>query len=435
MGLYDKVVNVLSFNVLQTVLSKGLAFVNFAILIRLLSVEEIGIIGLSGGYIALLGFVMLLPESIFIRDFSKIRLRANDYISSFLGFGGIRNLVLFILALPVAWWVSQEQSTFTVGMYFILLVLSTLINSLSSPFREAFYANYRQARITFVDLSLNVVSFASLGLLYFSRDVLTYGFLQVLVALLGVGWWYWNAKQKMGFTFKLPGDWIKISYDSIRGFVFWNHLGGVINRLVYQADIVILSFFVSLAALGEYTIALTIANVFFVFPQLVQKLMSLSFSQIEKQSLSKNLGVAVRYNTLFSLAQFLGYWALGHYLIDFLHIKNAPLVFTYSLFLAGGVTLLNLARPWISLAVVRIEPKKFFTHLFLFPCALAMVIYWVAAQTSGVMGVAQANVLAYFIVGGWAVFYISLALGVRPDFFYLASFERKWLLRTIGKKK
>ncbi len=430
MSLFGKVFRVVSFNAFQTIFSKGIAFINFAILIRLLSGEDIGVIGLSAGYVALMGFLLVLPESIFIRDFLEIRKRLNEYISAFLGFNAVRGLVLFLFAIPVAFWLSQIQLNPELGSYFLLLVLATLLNTLSGPFREAFYSNYRQARIAFVDLSLNVVSLLVLVALFFSRSVVTYGWLQVLVALIGVGWWYWNARKAIHFRFQWHLRWFGMATDAIKGFAIWNHLAGAMMRLVYQADVVILGFFVSLAALGDYTVALTLANVFFVFPQMIQKVMSLSFSQMEKkETVSPVLGVVVRYNTILSLAQFVGYAVVGPWLIALLSPDNPGTVFLYSLYLAGGVTLLNITRPWISLAVVRIPPKRFFTMLFLGPCLLAIGIYWAAANYYGIVGVAQANILTYFIVGVWGVLYTTHSLRILPRLFYPAEFEKRLIHR------
>ncbi len=434
MNLFARVANVVSFNVLQTFFSKALAFVNFAILVRLLSAEEIGILGLSGGYVALLGFVLILPESVFIRDFVKIKGDINKYLSSFFGFSIVRSLLLLLMAVPVAVWLYFQQQSEVVAAYFLLLVTSTLLTSLTGPFREAFYANFRQARITFVDLILNIVSLSALVILFFSQNILTYGFIQVMVALLGVGWWYWNAVSKLGFSFHLFQGWLTLAWKSVQGFALWNHLSGMAIRLISQADIVILGFFVGLIELGNYAVALTIASVFFVFPQLIQKAVTLSFSQRETNESTRNiLGIAIRYNTLFSLAQLGGYILVGPYLVSWLSPANPDVVFAYSVYLATGVTFYNLARPWLALIVAKIDARKFFFELFLIPCLFAVPLYLFFVSREGAIGLAQANIIAYALLSVWTAIYCMKTLHVYPRF-QLAPFEKNMLVKVFRKK-
>ncbi len=430
MGLYARVINVLSFNVVQTIASKGLAFLNLAILIRLLATEEIGIIGLAGGYVALLGFILVLPESVFIRDFPKIKNKINQYLSSFFAFSLLRSGVLLLLGGIVAAWLGINGSDPRLPVYFMLLVGSTVLTSLSGPFREAFYANFRQARIALIDLSLNVLSIISLALLYFSQDVITYGILQVVVALIGIGWWYQNAHSKLGFTFTLFPGWMALSWASIQGFALWNHFSGIAIRLVSQSDIVILGFFSTLTELGNYSVALTISGVFFVFPQLVQKAASLSFSQSDANTANPvMLGAVVRYNTLFSLAQFLAYIIAGPFLLPLLVPEHFNVVWEYSLYLVGGVTLYNLARPWLSLIVIKVNPMMFFFQLFLIPCTASVVIYWFFAAEYGALGVAQANMLAYGLLGVMTILYARYKIKTTPSF-KLLPFETRALARV-----
>ncbi|MEK6970139.1 MAG: oligosaccharide flippase family protein [archaeon] len=426
MTLFTRVFSVLSFGTLQVIFSKLISFINFAILVRLLTHEEIGIIGLAGGYMALLGFLMVLPENVFIRDFKKMQGRLNEYISSFFFFGVMRSLVLFVVAGGMALHLSSLQSDPRLTLYFLLLVGTTLLNSLVGPFREAFYGAYRQARITFVDVISNLLLLTLIGLLYFQRDVIVYGWLQLGVAMLGLVWWIWNAHRHLHFSFFPPT--FQLAIDSLRNFSIWNHLAGSVIRLVYQIDIVILGFFVGLGVVGDYAVALTLANVFFVFPQMIQKVLSLSLSSVEdKRTLENMLGIAVRYNTLFSVAQWGAFLIMGPWLISLLGPESPAQIWTYSIYLVSGVTLFNIARPWSSLAVSKIPPKDFFFKLFFLPSMVAVPIYWYAAAQLGALGVAKANLVTFFILGGWLIIYMHIHLKLIPRIFYFSPHEKHFL--------
>ncbi len=436
MTLFQKIVSVLSFGSLQILASKFIGLIQFAVLVRLLSTSEIGIIGLAGGYVAILSFILVSPESILIRDFKKIQPKLNVYVSSFLQFLIYRNILIFAGGSLVAWYVLPLPDNPALTAYFILLLLYHLITSLSGPLREAFYGYYRQARITIVDLMVSIMLIATMPILYFSRDVVVYGMLQVLVASLGVGWWYWNARRYLNFLF-VGGlnfrKWnIKLSLDTIRQFGVWNHLSWMVIRLVYQVDIVLLGFFVSLEALGSYAVALTIANVFLVFPLMLQKILSLSLSQIEDKIVLQNIfGVTVRYNTIFSLAQFLGFIFLGGFIISIFGPDNPGVVWLYSLYIIAGITLFNVVRPWTSLAFIHLSPREYFLGLYAVPAICSVPIYFLAAQYGGALGVAKANVLTFGLIALWVVLYVRYRVRLSPNLKFISTSEKSFAEKMV----
>lgn len=436
MTLFKKIFSVLSFGGLQVVLSKFISLIQFAILVRLLSISDIGVIGLAGGYAAILSFILVSPEGVLVRDFKKIQPNLNVYISSFLQFLVVRNLLVFFLWLFLSIFLFPIQDNPKLLFYFMLLLLYNLIFSFSNPLREAFYGYYRQARIMLVDIFINILLLASMVVLFFSRDVITYGVLQVVGSIIGVIWWYWNARRYLNFSF-VGGlnirKWnIRLSLDTIRQFGVWNHLSWMILRLVYQVDIVLLGFFVSLETLGSYAVALTIANVFLVFPLMLQKVLSLSLSQIENKTVLQNIfGVIVRYNTIFSLAQLIGFVFLGGFIINIFGPDNPGAVWLYSLYIIAGITLFNIVRPWTSLAFIRLSPREYFLGLYAAPALCAVPIYYLAAQYGGALGVAQANVITFGIIALWVVFYVRYRVRLSPNLKFVSASEKFFAERLV----
>jgi O-antigen/teichoic acid export membrane protein len=344
-------------------------------------------------------------------------------------FSAMRGIILFTLLIPVSFLLFHSASDSRLGGYFLLVGGATLVGTLTGPFREAFYGFFRQGRITKVDVMTSVLLLLSMIFLFFSRDVLTYGWLQLFSAVVGVILWYFTAVKHLHFRF-ISGVKLKFSIDALRGFSFWNHLSGWVVKLVYQIDIVILGFFAALSGVGSYSVALTLANVFFLFPQMVQKVLSLSFSQLPDERVPTLFGVGVRYNTALSLIQWIGFVLLGWVLMLIVQPENPDHVLTYGVYIAAGVAIINVARPWIALSLSRIYPRKIFFELYLIPSLAAVPIYIYAASVGGVLGVAQANVITFSILSGWIILYTTWKVPIRPDVWRLAPFEKDVLRRV-----
>lgn len=433
MSMLDNVAKVLTFNALQTVFSKILGAVQLAILIRLLTNSDIGAVGLVAGYVGVLGFLAIAPEVIFLRDYQKMAARLNDYLSSFLLFGVARGFVLVLVGIPLAYWLFISQSA-EVAVYFLLVLLAFSLNLLTSPFREAFYAQFRQGRIAWIDLSLNLLSLLLIALVFFYQNIVAYGIVQVAVGMLGVVWWYSQARTHLKFKFLLHADWWKLSWGSLTNFSIWNHFTSTSLRMVYQADVVVLSFFVALDPLGDYAVALTIANVFFVFPQLIQKVTSLSFSSLQKkEELELGLGLSVKYNFLFCFAQFIGFLIFGPWLVAFFGPENPENVLTYAFYLVGGVTLFSFARPWIALLIVRYDMRKLFMELFVVFGLFAFIVYYLAAAYGGVVGVAQSNVLLYFVLALLVIYFTGKKLNIYPRIVWITIEEKRFFMKQKDK--
>ncbi|MEK6902173.1 MAG: oligosaccharide flippase family protein, partial [archaeon] len=230
MGLMDKAARALPFLLGQTFFSKVIAAINFALLVRLLAPTDIGLIGLTGGYLGILTLLMIAPENIFLRDFIRIKDQLNEHISSFVLFGAVRGMVIFLLSLPIAMFILHEYSSLPGAFYFLLVAFATGMNALASPFREAFYASFRQARIAMVDLSINLFSLIALVWVFYSHELVAYGWIQVISSLLLVGAWYWTARTKINFRFIHGKEWLSRSIQSLKDFTFWNHLIGFSSR-------------------------------------------------------------------------------------------------------------------------------------------------------------------------------------------------------------
>jgi O-antigen/teichoic acid export membrane protein len=439
MSLAARIVKVISFAFGQTIVSKLISAVSFALLVRLFTTDEIGMIGLAGSYLAFAGILFIYPETIFIRDAKKMEPVFFQAISSFFLFGVGRGLLLTgIGGLGAHILSTQGVISPLFAAYFTLALLANGIGALTGPFREAFYARFRQARIALVDATLSLVSLASIGVLWFIPSLLLYGGLLVLVALIGVLWWTRTAVVHLGFKFTQSPHPFHESIKAAKGFALWNQLSGSLLQWVYRSDVLVLGFFVGLTTIGSYTIALTIANVFFVIPQLVQKAVSLGLSQLgNAKDEAVAFGYAVKYNTIFTLLQWTGFLVLGWFIILFFGAKNPVEVWGYALSLVTGVTIFNLSRPWMSLLVVRGNQRKLFFRLFLPSGFLAVGVYALSAMYGGAVLVAQSNILVFALLGGGIIWYSNRVTKIYPRIHWGFEDMEKRLMKEIflfGKK-
>ena len=97
MSVLESIARVISFNVLQTGVSKIISAASFAMVVRLLGASDIGVVGLTTSYVALVAIFQLAPETFFLRDFAKAEKRLNDYITSYFVFGLGRGAGVLVL--------------------------------------------------------------------------------------------------------------------------------------------------------------------------------------------------------------------------------------------------------------------------------------------------------------------------------------------------
>ncbi len=437
MSLAEHAARAITFSVGQTVVSKFLAAIQFAILVRLLSTMDLGAIGLTAGYLSMLGLLVLSPENVFVRDFTRIRSRLHDYISAFTLFAGIRTLALTIVAGGIGFFLVGSKDYSGLAIYFILAAIASGISSFTGPFREAFYANFSQGKIALVDLGTNVLQLLLFACVWYYPSLTTYGLVLIAGACIGAIGWYLTARKHLGYRFHLSKDWKKIIIDSIKDFTFWNQLSSMLLRALYQADVIILGFFVGLGALGDYTIALTIANVFFVIPQLFQKTFSVSFSRLrETNRLEHALGLAVKYNSIFSIIQWAGFILFLPWILAFFGPQHPETVAWYGMLIVSGVTLFNIARPWVALMTVKSSQQRLFAELYVWQGVIAIIIYIVAAFLGGVERVAAANIIVFGFAALYTIHYATQKLRLVPRMSIWSPYEQNQLTKWLeGFKK
>jgi O-antigen/teichoic acid export membrane protein len=216
-------------------------------------------------------------------------------------------------------------------VFFFLNHLAFQAGLFAGIFKEAFFAEFRQKLITVVNLVLAVVQLIFVLALFWWANIYLYGAAILAAGMLTALVWWIIAKKKLHFRFVPRVEWKKISFASLKDFALWTHLTSAANRATYQFDVVILSLFVSLKLVAAYTIALTVANLFLLFPQVLQRAAILGIANLEsKESIGEATGIFLKYFFLLSLAEFIFFYWFGNLIVGLYHPEDLSLVFGLS---------------------------------------------------------------------------------------------------------
>lgn len=399
MDLKNNLVRLTAYGLLDTLFTRLFSALSFIVLVHLLSKEDIGVIGVVSGYMALFGFLSISPETIILRDYPKIRNELSRHLSAFMFFWLIRFIILSVFALVVAVFLFDKYNSLIPAVFFFGSVFVYNLNLFPGIITQVFYAGFKQKTVTWINILLNLLSLILLFFLLVEPGLLTYLLILVASALIGIFVWYYEIRKEFHFRFENKGDFFEIIKESIYGFTLWNHLNSSILNMIYQVDTLILSFFTALAAVGDYTIALGIANFFFIVPQVVQRTVFIGFSNInDKRDEEELISSSLKYSFMLGIAQLVFFFFFGTAIIEIFFTKQHVVeIYTYALLITCGVTILNFVRPLMSLINSKCVLRDVFFSVYLPSGILALIGYVFLTVYFGAVGTAAGNIFAYLV--------------------------------------
>ena len=209
-------------------------------------------------------------------------------------------------------------------------------------------------------------------------------------------------KIKFNFGFK------EFFQNNILNFTLWNHFNDAITFMIYKIDTFVLAFFVSIEEVATYTVALTLSNYFFIIPQIGEKVLKISYSNMrigsndEKKLYSKGTFVL----NAISILQFIFFIIFGKFFVRFLFpTTNIVKVYQLSALIILGITILNLARPISAILAIRVDLKSLFKNVYLPAGIIAILIYLSFGCFYKAYGVAAGNIASYLIFALLIAFY------------------------------
>ncbi|MBL7160308.1 MAG: oligosaccharide flippase family protein [Candidatus Aenigmarchaeota archaeon] len=435
MSLQGKLFRLASYSVVDIAALKILSGVIFIILARLLPRADIGIIGLVAGYLTLFRFLSITPESILFRDFPKIKNQLNEYLSAFIVFWAIRTALILALGGVFAYIMSFYYGGTVLPLYLFGAVVVLCLGYFQSIVKETHYVNFMQKAVTKINVVLMIIQLSLVSLLFFEPNILLYLGILLFVNISSVFVWYFILKKNFNFSFIITKDTFNKIKHSIMDFSLWQNMSGSITYLIYNIDTLILGFFVSLEVIGNYTIALTIANFFFIVPQIIQKSFTVGFSNIEnKLIINKALSVFLRYALFFSVLQLVLFVFFGNILVSIFTATHVEIIFWYSLIIIAGISIFNVFRPLNSLIAVKTSFRKAFFLVYLPSGIASIIVYITFTSMFGAIGTAWGNIVAYSFFTLFLLVYVKKNLDLSLHIHTITSEEKDVLRKLFGRK-
>ncbi|MBI4021214.1 MAG: hypothetical protein HY369_03145 [Candidatus Aenigmarchaeota archaeon] len=432
MSLRLDVFKLMSFSLLNSLVLKLLGVASFYIIVRALPRTDIGLIGVVGGYAAILGFLSLGPESALVRDFPKIKDSINKHLSAYMKFWAYRTVLIMAVSLGLGLWVWHYYQDVRFFLYMVGIAVSVNLNLFEQIITELFYVDFKQQIVLKVNLVIKLVFLALLFSLFWQPDVLLY--LGILVGIDAVSAGTWIVLLFRRYHFRFTGEGARnILRWNLMDYSLWAHLSNSFNTLVYKIDTLVLSFFAALAAIGNYTIALEIAGFFFIIPRLLQKSVIVGTVNLQNtERLNEVIFIFVKYFALLSVAQLAFFLIAGPWIVSIFTDIAVQEIYLYALLMLVGVSVLNVVRPISTLINTHASMRKGFFWVYLPGSLIGVAAYALGAAWYGPLGVAAANIVAYSVLAVLIVVFVHRVVPLKPTFSLMSDIERGLLkdLRT-----
>lgn len=434
MSLRLNVFKLMSFSLLNSLLLKLMGVAGFALIARLLPRADLGLIGVVGGFAALLGFLSLGPETALVRDFPKIKDKINAHISAYMRFWAFRSVLIMAVAGVMGIWLYFYYGDMTFLIYMLGVAVSTNLNLFEQIITELFYVDFKQRTVLKVSVVMKTVFIALLLSLFLWANVLLYLGILLAVDLASMLTWVFLLRREYKFHYTRVGT-ANILRWNIFDYSLWSHLSNSVNTLLYKIDTFVLSFFVGLTVIGNYTIALEIANFFFIVPRLLQKTVIVGTVNLkEKGRLNDVIFIFVKYFLLLSVAQLAFFWLAGGWIVSIFSDTATQEIYLYGLLIIFGVSILNVVRPISTIINTQGSMRQGFWWVYLPASAIGVAIYWVMTAWYGVIGLAVANIIAYGILSLLIVLFVRRVFPLKPRLSIMTDIERG-LLQDMRKPK
>lgn len=399
------------------------------LIVRTVSVEDFGQYGVAMGYFVFLSFLIISPEGILIRDYLKLKKRSlwNLFVSAQLQFIIFRSLVIVAASTILAILTSRSFQLEYVSQ---LIVLYGIFQSLYISIGSIQYI----LKFRLLQSTISIISIFSEGIkllfLFLLTKYLVLSMVEVLVIFITISLLesillmtvlLKNTNlSSSGFVHNL-----KTIFSDFTEYTVWQSLLGQITRYLYSIDTVILSILgVSIASIGEYSIALQIASLFLIFPGLIQMQSSIFISR-EKDK-KKLLTIVLGYVVLSII--------ISGSLSLIMMLFSAPIITLYLGYTTSDIQffvtsmafaslVLAISKPFLSLIVAKMDLKCFFLYRGIPLLIIITSVYFLFTAFYGARGMAVSNIVAYTLFTA-TVIHFSLknqSLNMRQSFRELLS--------------
>ena len=189
----------------------------------------------------------------------------------------------------------------------------------------------------------------------------------------------------------------------------WVHLIGVISNIIYKADAFILYYFVSLQIIGNYNIALSVANIASIIPSVLINQNNVALSHCKTVEDSKlTTGKFLRLSLYVGIVSLIGFVILGKFYLRLITKNDVDIIYEYMLYIVGGLLVVKMiVSPLVSYINLKGDVKGLLLRVQL-PLLLTVLLnYALMSYLYGPKGAAISNLINSVL---WLIF---LAIEVR----------------------
>lgn len=393
-------------NILQSLVEKfftiGTQLILSILLVRLLSREDYGNIGVVAGFYVFINFFNISLESIILKDHNDYSKNLNKYFFNFLIFNIFKSLIFILLSTGIAIILVKLHNNYMFVYSIISITITLIADSFVAPILIYSTSTFKQNIVTRIAIIRSMINLVlSLGLFIFPTLIYV-AIKDAIISFLYIVFWGIYSKKIINYTevFNIYNLDIKFIKDSLLGYSLWTHLNGVVTSFIYKSDTFFLSFFVNLSIIGDYNIALTSANVANIIPMIFgyQNSIALSHSKDNKHA-NEISNVFIRISLYIGIITLLCFTVLGKlYLRIITGQQEVELIYTYMIPIVIGLVLVKtFASPLNAYINIKGSVKSLFGTVLVPVCSLTAFLYFINAKFFGPLGVSITNILVAIV--------------------------------------
>jgi O-antigen/teichoic acid export membrane protein len=435
-----KVLGNTAFALLDTILSKLGTTLAFVLLVRLLGSDDIAAVGIASGYLVVLGFLDFAPIRVLIRDYPRLaadRHARDGLLTALFSFWCLQSATMLVVSAGLQLYVFPSLALPGISFLFLGMTVDFVFLTFQDWLRVVFYADFRQSVATGLGFTVGLMRVATYAVLLLSPSLATYAWILIATSALGGLIWAGTFLKLVGYRPVFDWRTPRVLLDSLHSYGFWEHSNHVVIDTLFTSDTVILSWFAltsDLGVIGSYTIALRFTSLLFLVPRQIQNSLQLALANYTEEARRRAaINSCLKIGGLVALAQFAGVVVLGRPMLRLLFGDVPPEVFTFTLILAAGVSIMSLAFPLIGVLNNFGTLRHVFLAAFLPSLFVGLAIYIVAAISWGAIGVAWANIAVYAMLAASLVRYTVRYHPIRIEPGWLSPSERQFLSRVLRR--
>lgn len=410
------------------------------IVIQALPRDHYGVFGLVTGYFVFITFLILTPETILIRNYKTSKEDPDQHaqrLSTIYTFSVVRAIGIVLVSLAVAVWVGLTYSSWILFGAMTLYGVYQAILIMSGSIQFVLRMEFLQHLITRTTTILKILQTSAMLLIFLSPSVLTY--LVILIASTLLELLVWTRELRVSLPFPLWQNLRTMAAEikqNLLSYSLWDHLNQSLIKYLYEIDTFFLSLFVTLTTVGNYTVALRIANFSFILPSIIQNSVILALSRLEQTEKEyTTVNIFLRYAIAVAVLQVAAFFAIGKWYIRLHTDEFVDEIFLYSMVIFAGTAILNSIRPLLSFIVTKLNVRKLFFRASIPMAVIVSALYPLGAYIGGGIGIAVANIACYIVWAGLLILFIKRNSAFRFSLLEITSVEREVFHAGVDRLK